>query len=219
MQFSIIDPNLGTDKDVSLCTEHYKEWYRFINPIQNKWKTCGRKISLLKSRSYPNLTLFQIFLEEHMGFTGTIDPNHKICNTCYKSHLITVQHIKQAVTSKNSDLAQVIDEIKKNDIVPTANIHVLEQAIMQSVHLAALLVGKVILNNTAILLPEVYSYFKETLMDITKQCNISMDSDLEMNYSSVWLRSQVSLMLELSYRYGGGPFTRSYCSSPNHHLP
>ena len=83
--------------------------------------------------------------------------------------------------------------------------------------LAALLVGKVILNNTAILLPEVYSYFKETLMDITKQCNISMDSDMEMNYSSVWLRSQVSLMLEphlnyhcavkcygtILYRYGG----------------
>ncbi len=65
--------------------------------------------------------------------------------------------IKETITSTDSDLQQLISEIKQS--LPT-NITTYEMAHNYVVRVLAINVGESILNETALLLPQVYSAFK-----------------------------------------------------------
>ena len=170
--------------------------------MQNLWQES-------KSRFYPDPDLIQTFLQEHTGFTGTINSDDRVCNECYKSHLTTIKHLNSTVKSTSSVLATRLEEIQK-DLLTLSNIHTLEQALTQSANLTAIHVGTIILKNTAILLSEAYEHFQESLMGITTQCKMNLDSylnvtiatfGLEVNFhhywSHIWLITvQYSVMVQ-----------------------
>ena len=91
-----------------------------------------------------------------------------------------------------------------------------DQALLHSVCRSAILVGETLLEQNAILLPEVYHYSHKTYADITMSQNMV---GLNTTISSNWLLSELSAILEhhmaytcrcsvrrygtVLYRYGG----------------
>ena len=76
-------------------------------------------------------------------------------------------------------------------------------------------VGEALLKDTALLLPNVLTFFRQNLKEVTQQCNI--ESDIVDTITPTWLRSQLSSILQphmayqcsvkkcgtVLYRYGG----------------
>ena len=62
-------------------------------------------------------------------------------------------------------------------------------------------VGEALLNQTALLLPDVFDYFHEKLREITKLRSIILEQEVHNNANSTWLRSQLSSLLEQHMAY------------------
>ena len=60
----------------------------------------------ISRRLCPNLDLIQAHLRNSTGFEGTITASNKICFSCYKSHLVTLQ--KGTRTSKTQKQARTM---------------------------------------------------------------------------------------------------------------
>lgn len=92
-----------------------------------------------------------------------------------------------------------------------------DQALLHSISRSAILVGETLLEQNAVLLPEVYDYFQKTYAGITMSQNIVVQHGLNTTLSSNWLLSELSAILEyhmayrcsvrrygtVLYRYGG----------------
>ena len=82
---------------------------------------------------------------------------------------------------------------------------------------SAVYVGEALLKQNALLLPDVYDYFHNKLLEIIKLRGIVLNQDLHIIASPSWLRSHLSSLLEhhmayrcsvkrygtVLYRYGG----------------
>ncbi len=55
----------------------------------------------------------EMFLRTTTEFSGAFNPCDRVCYVFYRSHLITLKHIKQSVESTDSDLQDVITSIKQ----------------------------------------------------------------------------------------------------------
>ena len=75
-----------------------------------------------------------------------------------------------------------------------SDIHSLDEALLHATHVCALSVGDALLQQTTLLLPNVW--------EISEQQSIALSQDIQGVVSSGWLRSQLSLTLEnhMSYR-------------------
>lgn len=218
--FSIQNENIPsqssqvTDEGVPLCTEHYGEWYRHSNPTHKRCKTCGKNLTdLSKSRPYPQPKLIQKFLVENTDFSGEINSDDRACFTCYKSHLVTVQHLNSIIHSTNPDLETLLDEIK-GDLPAISDF---ESVVSYTCRITAIHVGEALLKHTALLLPEVYELFNRTLKENTYPRDITVDPEMADTLTTTWLRSQLSSILQphmayrcsvkkcgtVLYRYGG----------------
>lgn len=176
-------------------------------------KTCGKNIDANKSRPFPEPDMMQEFLVINTEFSGQICPEDRVCYACYRSHLFVIKHIQNCIRSTDSHLSTLIDKIKE-EIPNPCNIQTYDSALQYAASISAIQVGEVLLNQTAILLPEVYDNFIKELMRINEQYGITINQD---HPSPTWLRSQVSSLLEhhmayrcvvkrygtLLYRYGG----------------
>ena len=60
-------------------------------------------------------------------------------------------------TSTDADLASLIDKIK-NEISSTSDIHTADQALSYAAHMSAVHVGEALLNQTSLLLPDVFDF-------------------------------------------------------------
>ena len=67
--------------------------------------------------------------------------------------------------------------------------------------MSAVHVGEALLNQTALLLPDVFDYFHEKLREITKVHSIIFKQDVCNTVNSTWLRSQLSSLLEQHMAY------------------
>ena len=132
---------------------------------------------------YPEPALIQQFLQQNTEFTGQISAEDRVCYASYKAYLVT--------TSTDADLATLLDKIK-NETSSTSHIHTPHQALSYAAHMSAVHVGEALLNQTALLLPDVFDYFHEKLQEITKLCGIILEQEVRNNANSTWLRSQLS---------------------------
>ena len=81
--------------DTPLCNHHYMQWYRHTHTSQTKCITCGKKFQKYSnSRLVLEPALLQQFLTINTEFKDIIHKDDRICYACYKSHLVTVKHIK-----------------------------------------------------------------------------------------------------------------------------
>ena len=201
---------------MSLCSIHYGEWYGCTHPeTRLSCKTCGKRLEhTSKSRSIPEPQTLQTFLCESTKFEGTLHTDDRVCLTCYQSHLVMLKHIKKSVQSTDSDLERLIDSLE-NSIPNLPNIDTYDYAVEYATKSVAITLGKALLKQTAMLLPQVYTMFVERLTTVIENNGISTTK--QDHPSQSWLRSQLSSLLEhhmtyrcsvrkygtLLYRYGG----------------
>ena len=144
---------------------------------------------------------------EISDFTGQISIEDRICYVCYKAHLVIIKHTNNTTSSTGQDLS-CFDRVK-TELQNEQEISTQDQALMHSVRMSAVMVGEALLNQTALLLPEVF--------ELTKSHGILLKQDLHAITNSNWLLSQLSAILEqhmayrcsvkrygtVFYRYGG----------------
>ncbi|XP_064384664.1 uncharacterized protein LOC135333611 [Halichondria panicea] len=216
MNIERIETPRGTD-GIPLCTYHYGVLYRKLNPSHLKCKTCSKHISdFTKSRVVSEPDIIEAFLSENTVTSSneSISSSDRVCFTCYKSHLYLLKRLKGSVKSTDSDLQLLLDKIE-SDIPILSNVRTSDEVLSYVSSLSAIHVGKAILKQTALLLPEVYETFKIKLSKMASEMNITVDFP-----NSIWLRSELSNMLEhhmaykcsvmrigtILYRHGGDIF-------------
>ena len=124
VQFFGHDENMQTiaTQSPSLCSSHYKEWYRHTHPgARIDCRTCGKRLEHhhSKSRPIPEPLTIEAFLKENAELNGHIHPDDWVCLACYRSHLVIIKHINQSVQSTDSDLQTLISKLEKS--IPDPN--------------------------------------------------------------------------------------------------
>ena len=201
--FSMPDTDNLETNDVSgypLCITHYGQLYRKLHPFSKNCKTCDKLITdHTKYRKCPDPTLIGKFLQQNMDFTGKIYVEDHICYACYKSHLVIIKLTNNTKDSSDQDLFALIQQLKA-ELNNEGEICTQEQAVLRAVHSSAILVGETLLEQNAILLPEVFDYFVSTYNTISQ--GMVQQRSLHYIENPTWLLSQLSALLEqhMSYR-------------------
>ena len=145
--------------------------------------------------------------------TVYIHPDDRVCNVCYRSHLVIVKHIRKSVISTDSELRDVISELR-HSVPSLSEVQSFDQAVSYTVRSLAVSVGEALLKQTAMLLPQLYATFQREVETIVRVQKLTMDQDLR---NHTWLRNTLASFLQhhmtyrcakpkygtLIYRYGG----------------
>jgi hypothetical protein len=149
-----------------------------------------------------------------MDYTGEIGVNDHICLACYRAHLVVIKRSINIVESLDKDLASMIKKLK-GEVQDEQDIHTVEQAVTNAALQTAILVAETLLDQNAILLPEVWDYFEKKISDLSRKK--SFHHDFHDIANAHWLLSQLSAVLQqhmayrcsvkrygtVIYRYGG----------------
>ena len=219
VQIKNTEPTCSDEDGTALCMEHYGALYRHLNPFNKKCRTCDKTLNdLSKSRKCPEPALIQRFLQQNTEFSGQITTDDRVSYARYRAHLIIIKHTHNTTNSTDADLSILIDRIK-SEMCATSDVHTVDQAISYVADFSAVYVGEALWKQNALLLPDVYDYFHNKLLEITKLRDIVLNQDLHIIASLSWLRSHLSSLLEhhmayrcsvkrygtVLYRYGGDP--------------
>ena len=90
------------------------------------------------------------------SFTGDIGAGGIVRNACYKAQLVLIKHVQNTTQSLDQDLIESLRKIKEE----VQNVE--EQALTHAVCRSVSLIGETLLDQNAILLPEVWEYFEKT---------------------------------------------------------
>ena len=94
-----------------LCTTHYGELYRFLNPVNRNCHICNKFISdRTKFRKCPNPTLIKSYLQQHTNFTGDISADDMVCTACHK---VIIKQIIPKTLSLDKDLIEALKKSKE----------------------------------------------------------------------------------------------------------
>ena len=77
-----------------------------------------------------------------------------------------IKHTSNTANSTDQDLSSLIDKLK-TELEDEGEISTQDQAVLHAVHRSAILVGETLLEQNAILLPQVFDYFEKTYRDVT----------------------------------------------------
>ena len=122
---------------------------------------CGICLKHVQSRPCPNAERITEHLRDKAGFEISLQPEQKVCYSCYKSQLIIL--LEQELTSRQADLQLLLEEIKENS---TGQPSTVQQARSMAMDYTAIYVGEILLQKRAILLPMVYDFFLEKLDEL-----------------------------------------------------
>ena len=217
--FGVSDENTDCNENegTALCVEHYGGFYKHLNP-NKRCVTCGRWLTdTTKIRKCPDPRAIQTFLQQNAEFNGKINNGDYVCYTCYREHCVIIKHLQNTVNSTDVDLSATLDKIKEEMAHIMSTLYTMDQVLLYASHSCALRVGDALLQQTVLLLPDVFDYFCEKSNEIMKQHDIVFKQDITTIATPRWLRSQLSALLEhhmayrcsvkrygtLLYRYGG----------------
>ena len=150
------------------CKHHYYLVYKTKVPFQANCVTCNASLKKVQSRKCPHPNEITQYLINNAGFEGTIEPNDKVCYTCYKSHLAILQKSKEMIISTDEDLEDLLASLS-TQVHPIDKIHTSDDVIDAAMILVSITVGKHLLAGEAILLPTVQDIFHSTTNDILQQ--------------------------------------------------
>ena len=110
----VLDLTPDPCEEIPLCSSHYMKWYKHSHTSYRRCcKICCRYIEQYsKSRPVPEPDILESFLKESPEFSGTLHPDDRVCLACYRSHLVTIKHIRQTVSSTDADLQSLVSDIK-----------------------------------------------------------------------------------------------------------
>jgi len=191
---------LNKDGGFPLCGDHYGILYRQLNPFQHNCKTCNKVLhDISKARKCPNPSIIQKFLSDNHDFVQNISDTDRICNTCYKSQLVLIKHATNSVESMDSDLNALISQLK-SQLSELTTIKTTEELVSYTMSFISIHVGEVLLDQGALLLPNIYEMFCNKLGEISKIYNIEVSPSNKI--TKVMLRNHLSAVLEphMAYR-------------------
>ena len=97
--------------------------------------------------------------------------------TLVTENTVIIKHPQNTVNSTDVDLSATLDNIKEK-MARTSTLYTMDQALLYASHSCALRVGDALLQQTALLLPDVYDYFCEKSNEIMKQHDIVFKQDI-----------------------------------------
>ena len=193
--YSSSDKNIPTI--IPLCKVHYMELYHFFN----KCTICNSRVASKNTRHCQEPGLLSTYWSELFpGENIHIKKDDKICKDCY----FAFQKLKKQNTGASSDM-----KLKTflNDHSPVNCIEH-KTALECALHCTQSLLASVLLNGYVILLPELFSFFENSLMEY-QTAHMATDSELPKK-STQWLLS--FLMSKMSDHF----LCHSYKSSKKH---
>ena len=97
------------------CKHHYHMVYNEYKPTHTHCKTCNTPLRNSHPRNCPQPKVIEKHLQENAGFVDSIQPEDKVCQVCYKSHLMTLQ--AENVASTDKDFENLISSYREK--IPT----------------------------------------------------------------------------------------------------
>ena len=136
-----------------LCKNHYHVLYDVLQSRRKHCITCGRCLRPGNDRPCPQPHIIQIHLSQHTDFVGDILSDDRVCLTCYKSHLVILK--ENQLISKDEDLKVLIDTLGQQ----TSTMGNAQDIICDATIRMLVTVGKMLMENRAMLLPTIHSDF------------------------------------------------------------
>ena len=193
----------STDSPNMLCRQHYMKLYR--HHPSAVCASCGAtpKQGSSFTRHCPEPSVVSQHLTETTGSNITIDTSDCICYTCYKSHLSIVKALATAEQQPSDDTLK-----RDMDMWSVKLTEVTTDAVARAVLKSVLLVSEHLLQQKAVLLPNVCQVFLEEY-GVSLGCGTSttgIDVDLEVGdstvkFSSRWLLHQLITYLHPYLQY------------------
>ena len=152
--------------------------------------SCGISLRHTITRPCPNAAIIQERLTKTTGFNGTLLSEDRVCFACYKSHLVILQEEKKI--SRDSDLQSLIEEVRQKTCQPTT----LQEVSNLAMNATIAHVGKELLQQRAILLPDVHDFFSEYQNTILKASNIEHEEEATNTVTSQWVLSNLTTALQ-----------------------
>ncbi len=181
-----------------LCKVHYHLIYNVLQPTQINCPTCGLDLRKSTVRSCPDPQRFQQYLAENTGFEGELTEGAKVCFTCYKSQLHMLKGAK--LVSTDGDLLDLISALKTS-LPPIEKVGSVSDVINRAMAQASIHVAEILLQQEAILLPAVHTYFSARSTESMNAANLQFVGGVKEHVTTRWVLSNlvVSLGHHLSY--------------------
>jgi len=131
-------------------------------------------LKLTNHRPCPKPDIIQLHLQERTGFEGEI---HSQDGVCYKSHFVVLK--ENQPISNDSALKQLIDTYYQQ-LNCTKQITTAQDVINTAVAKTVVTVGKVLLENRAMLLPSIHFMFTNYAKDLAKAEDLQEPQELSV---------------------------------------
>ena len=162
-----------------LCKSHYYLVYDTLQARRRNCRTCGRRLHSGNGRPCPTPNIIQAHLYQHTDFSGDIHESDHVCLTCYRSFLVILK--EDQPVSYDDELQSLVESIRQpvtDDIVCLATTKML------------IMVGKMLLNNKATLLPTICSEFKTYVNELSTAVDIQKHPEIQL-VSSKWILTEI----------------------------
>ena len=185
--------NVNNDSELSLCSSHYQHLYREVHYPE----PCAACLSQPKygdgyKPRCPDLVKITEFLKQTLDYRNELTPTSKICKPCYLFH-------RQVLLSSNCTVADTLGSvasdqearIKQFDMEDTYSVH--EKSFLDwSIWKMSLHLVKILQNEEAILLPELFAMFQQhTVESVDRFPHVT--KSLKTNLPTIrWFLSSIS---------------------------
>ena len=175
-----------------LCKQHYQLMYDALQPRQ--CTTCGTRLRAGNHRSYSQPDIVRKYLNERAGFLGEIQVQDQ-----YRSHLVLLRD--NTPISTDSDLARLT--VNMSTICPQyshkSKVLTIQDVIDVSIMKTVVSVGNILLENRAVLLPNIHEIFMGHVTDMSRVADISL-KDIK-DVSSRYILSSLTASLQHHITY------------------
>ena len=180
-----------------LCKYHYYAVYNIQQPRYKHCVTCGTRLGKENHRPCPQPQTIQLHLQEQTGFEGEILGSDRVCMTCYRSHLVILKgshHI-----SNDEELKALVKTFTQQP--PSIECIVSnEDIIAAAMNKTLITVGKMLLENQALLLPTIHSTFNKHAKDLVMVKGLQEPQELQ-TISSRWILSELTVNFQHHIAY------------------
>jgi hypothetical protein len=183
---------------IPLCNHHYHEIYKVYQPTQTHCVTCNMWLKRSNTRHCPSPHIVQTISRDTTDYDGQIQPNDKVCFSCYKSHLAALLQSDKSVSTSNShlSLAELICGLSAS--LPSKRIVTLDDLVDNAMIRTTIDVGNTLLSNEAILLPNIHDIYNGHIRSLVQSEGLEDSLGKEINdnlVTSRWVLIQLSITL------------------------
>ena len=178
-----------------LCKHHYHLVYNLLQPTQTNCRVCDICLKHTQSRLCPQPDVIEAHLRDTVGFEGHITSADKVCNSCYKSHLVVLQ--ESQTISRDSDLQRLINTFEQAS-TEADRITSVSELLQAALITTTIQVGNKPLAREVILLPTVHNQFQSYTTELAAASN---QQGSVVSVSAMWVLSGLAANLQHHMTY------------------